>query len=74
MIKEIDALDGLCGRACDLSGTQYKVLNKSKGPAVQDPRAQIDRVLYKNVIQKELIEKHPNLTIYEGSVEDLLIS
>ena len=73
LIKEIDALDGLCGRACDLSGTQYKVLNKSKGPAVQGPRAQIDRILYKNVIQKELIEKHPNLTIYEGSVEDLLI-
>lgn len=73
LIKEIDALDGLCGRACDLSGTQYKVLNKSKGQAVQGPRAQIDRTLYKNVIQKELLQNHQNLVIREGSVEDLII-
>ena len=73
LIKEIDALDGLCGRACDLSGTQYHMLNKSKGPAVYGPRAQIDRTLYKNAIQNELKNNHPNLVIQEGSVEDLII-
>ena len=51
LIKEIDALDGLCARACDLSGVQYKMLNRSKGRAVRGPRAQIDRSLYKKAIQ-----------------------
>jgi len=74
LIKEIDALDGLCGRACDLSGTHYVMLNKSKGPAVQGPRAQIDRTIYKNVIQSELKNNHPKLVIHEGSVEDLIIN
>ena len=54
LIKEIDALDGLCGRACDLSGTHYIMLNKSKGPAVQGPRAQIDRTIYIVVIDSFL--------------------
>ena len=74
LIKEIDALDGLCARACDVSGTQYKVLNKSKGQAVHGPRAQIDRILYKNAIQDELKHATPNLTLQEGSVEDLIVS
>jgi len=74
LIKEIDALDGLCARACDVSGTQYKVLNKSKGQAVQGPRAQIDRNLYKKAIQDELTHKTPNLILQEGSVEDLIVS
>ena len=50
LIKEIDALDGICGRICDLSGIHYRMLNQSKGPAVRGPRAQIDRDLYKWVI------------------------
>lgn len=74
LIKEIDALDGLCARACDVSGTQYKVLNKSKGPAVHGPRAQIDRILYKKAIQDNLKHDCPNLTLEEGSVEDLIVT
>ena len=73
LIKEIDALDGLCARACDVSGTQYKVLNKRKGQAVHGPRAQIDRILYKKTIQEELKDT-PNLTLEEGSVEDLIVN
>jgi len=46
-MMEVDALDGVCGRVCDLSGIQYRVLNRSAGPAVWGPRAQIDRNLYK---------------------------
>ena len=73
LIKEIDALDGLCARACDISGTQYKVLNRSKGQAVHGPRAQIDRILYKTAIQQELQNHTANLTLKAGSVEDLII-
>lgn len=72
LMKEIDALDGVCGRICDLSGIQYKVLNKRKGPAVWGPRAQIDRCLYKNHLQNELFNFTPNLDILVGSVENLL--
>lgn len=72
LIREIDALDGVCGRCCDISGVQYKVLNRSKGPAVWGPRAQIDRVLYKKAIQKELTSIQ-NLKICVSSVEDLLM-
>ena len=73
LMKEIDALDGICARACDESGIQYRVLNRSKGPAVQGPRAQIDRNLYKNFVQKELGQNTPNLEILENTVEDLIV-
>lgn len=73
LMKEVDALDGVCGRICDISGIQYKVLNKRKGPAVWGPRAQIDRDLYKHHMQKELFENTPNLHIAEASVENLLL-
>ena len=73
LIKEIDALDGVCGRACDESGVQYKILNQRKGPAVQGPRAQIDRQLYKSYIQEELSQRSPNLEIIENTVEDLIV-
>ena len=73
LMKEIDALDGICARACDESGIQYRVLNRSKGPAVQGPRAQIDRNLYKNFVQKELGQNTPNLEILESTVEDLIV-
>ncbi|XP_056637045.1 protein MTO1 homolog, mitochondrial [Diorhabda sublineata] len=73
LMREIDALDGVCSRICDISGVQYKVLNKRKGPAVWGYRAQIDRNLYKQNVQKELFINTPNLDIMEAPVEDLLI-
>ncbi|KAF4519768.1 hypothetical protein B566_EDAN010362 [Ephemera danica] len=74
LMREIDALDGVCGRICDISGIQYKVLNKRKGPAVWGPRAQIDRKLYKQHLQRELFDKTPSLQIMEAAVEDLLLN
>ena len=71
-MKEVDALDGVCGLASDQSGIQYKMLNRRKGPAVRGPRAQIDRTLYKQFVQKYLLAT-PNLSIETGSVEDLII-
>ncbi|KAL0082236.1 glucose inhibited division protein A-domain-containing protein [Phycomyces blakesleeanus] len=71
LVREVDALDGVCGRIADLAGIQFKVLNKSKGPAVYGPRAQIDRKLYKKHLQ-EYLEDYPNLTIQTGSVADLV--
>ncbi|KAL3268440.1 hypothetical protein HHI36_007551 [Cryptolaemus montrouzieri] len=73
LMREIDALDGVCGRICDKSGIQYKILNRRKGPAVWGYRAQIDRKLYKKHIQEELFNETPNLDILEGEVEDLII-
>ncbi|XP_029474015.1 protein MTO1 homolog, mitochondrial-like [Rhinatrema bivittatum] len=73
LMREVDALDGLCARICDKSGIHYKVLNRCKGPAVWGLRAQIDRKLYKENMQREILST-PHLTIQEGSVEDLLIT
>ncbi|KAI8349409.1 glucose inhibited division protein A-domain-containing protein [Blakeslea trispora] len=73
LVREIDALDGVCGRISDLAGIQFKVLNKSKGPAVYGPRAQIDRKLYKKHLH-EFLENYPNLTIQAGSVSDLVLN
>ncbi|XP_053683379.1 protein MTO1 homolog, mitochondrial [Sabethes cyaneus] len=72
LIREVDALDGVCGRCCDESGVQYKVLNKRRGPAVWGPRAQIDRKLYKRQVQQELAATG-NLEIVEASVEDIVL-
>lgn len=72
LIREIDALDGLCARICDLSGNHYKVLNRRKGPAVRGHRAQIDRNLYKKHMQHELLSQ-PNLNILLATVDDLIV-
>jgi tRNA uridine 5-carboxymethylaminomethyl modification enzyme len=72
LVKEIDALGGLMGEATDRAGIQFKVLNRSKGPAVQGPRAQCDRDLYANAVQ-DILAAEPNLTIIEGSVSSLII-
>ncbi|XP_076654512.1 5-taurinomethyluridine-[tRNA] synthase subunit MTO1, mitochondrial isoform X2 [Halictus rubicundus] len=72
LMREVDALDGICCRICDLSGMQYTILNKRKGPAVWGYRAQIDRDLYKKHLQEELFNT-PGLQICESSVEDLII-
>lgn len=71
LVREIDALDGLMGRVADAGGIQFRILNKSKGPAVQGPRAQADRKLYKAAMQKA-IQHCDNLDVMEGSVEDLI--
>ncbi|XP_026826162.1 protein MTO1 homolog, mitochondrial isoform X2 [Ooceraea biroi] len=73
LMREVDALDGVCCRICDMSGIHYKVLNRCKGPAVWGLRAQIDRMLYKKHLQEELFNT-PGLHIYESSVEDLILS
>ena len=72
LIREIDALDGIMGRISDLSGIHFQVLNKRKGPAVQGPRAQIDRALYANYMQNE-IKNTQGLDTLEASVEDFII-
>ncbi|XP_076626249.1 5-taurinomethyluridine-[tRNA] synthase subunit MTO1, mitochondrial isoform X2 [Colletes latitarsis] len=72
LMREVDALDGVCCRICDLSGIHYLVLNKCKGPAVWGYRAQIDRSLYKRHLQEELFNT-PGLQIWESSVEDLIV-
>lgn len=71
LMKEIDALGGVCGTCCDKSGVQYKILNKRRGPAVWGWRAQIDRKLYKKAVHETL--EAMNLTIMEASVEDLIV-
>ena len=73
LVREIDALDGLMARAIDSSGIQFRMLNRSRGPAVHGPRSQADRKLYKKAINI-LLNDQENLTIIEATIKDLKIS
>ena len=70
LVREVDALDGLMGRLADEAGIQFRLLNRSKGPAVRGPRAQIDRSAYRRATQARL-QGYANLTLIEGGVDDL---
>ncbi|MCX7565893.1 tRNA uridine-5-carboxymethylaminomethyl(34) synthesis enzyme MnmG [Sulfitobacter sp. F26169L] len=72
LVREIDAMDGLMGRVADASGIQFRLLNRRKGPAVQGPRAQADRNIYRKSMLAE-IEAHPKIEILEGEVTDLVM-
>ena len=72
LVREIDALDGVMGVVADASGIQFRLLNRRKGPAVQGPRAQSDRKLYKAKMQ-EILFNYENLTCKAGAVVDLVI-
>lgn len=73
LVREIDALDGVMGRVADLAGIQFRLLNRRKGPAVQGPRAQADRKIYRREMLA-LTKSQENLTIVEGEVIDLLLN
>ncbi|MDT8261987.1 FAD-dependent oxidoreductase, partial [Roseomonas sp. DSM 102946] len=70
LVREVDALDGIMGRAADAAGIHFKLLNASKGPAVRGPRAQADRALYRTAVQG-LLRAVPGLTLREGAAEGL---
>ena len=72
LVREIDAMDGVMGLVSDASGIQFRLLNRSKGPAVRGPRTQSDRWLYKKAMQDTLFN-YPNLTIKPLAVEDLIV-
>ncbi len=73
LVREIDALDGIMGRAADRAGIQFRLLNRRKGPAVQGPRAQADRALYRSAVQRSLRDR-AGLTIIAGEVASLLLA
>lgn len=72
LVREVDALDGVMGRVIDQAGIQFRMLNRSKGPAVRGPRAQADRKLYREGMQA-LLSDYPGLDVLEGAVDDLIV-
>jgi len=72
IVKEIDALGGVMAEAIDQAGIHFRILNARKGPAVQATRAQADRALYKIAIRRA-VEHQPNLTLFQQSVDDLIV-
>ncbi len=72
LVREIDALDGLMGKAADQAGIQFRLLNRRKGPAVRGPRTQADRKLYRLAIQS-FIKEQSNLTVVEGGAADIIV-
>ncbi|MEC9347597.1 MAG: tRNA uridine-5-carboxymethylaminomethyl(34) synthesis enzyme MnmG [Pseudomonadota bacterium] len=72
LVREIDAMDGVMGRVADAAGIQFRVLNRSKGPAVRGPRAQADRRLYREAMQA-ILGAQPGLTVHEAGAEDLIL-
>ena len=72
LVREIDALDGVMARAIDASGIHFKMLNHSKGPAVQGPRAQADRKIYSNEIVRH-IDNYENIKVLENTLKRIII-
>src|SRR5215208_4578115 len=72
VVREVDALGGIMARATDLATLQFRMLNRSKGPAVWAPRAQCDRGLYRRAV-RTLLEQHPTLQCIQGTVARLII-
>ena len=72
LVREVDALDGVMGRVIDRAGIQFRILNRSKGPAVRGPRAQADRKLYRRAMA-EILADQPGLTLRAATVEDLAL-
>ncbi|NUZ04350.1 tRNA uridine-5-carboxymethylaminomethyl(34) synthesis enzyme MnmG [Piscinibacter koreensis] len=73
LVKEIDALGGAMAQAADEAGIHFRILNRSKGPAVRATRAQADRILYKAAIRRRL-ENQPNLLLFQGACDDLMVN
>src|SRR6476619_3606406 len=72
VVREVDALGGIMGRATDLATLQFRMLNRGKGPAVWAPRSQCDRGLYRRAV-RTLLEEHPRLETIQGTVARLII-
>ena len=72
LLREVDALDGVSARITDKAGIHFRILNASRGAAVHGPRAQIDRKIYLEEMQKEILN-YPNLKVLEAQVEDIII-
>ena len=72
LVREIDALDGVMGRVADRAAIQFRLLNRSRGPAVRGPRAQVDRAVYRSAMQA-MIDAEPNITVIAGEAADLVV-